>query len=97
MNKWLYACRRRRVTVAALGLAVLWLTRPFWDSIPLPFMPVLQERFDDSLIALHMQEGFCKVPHLVPLSDFRQVDVQVACSDLFGGRRERLQGTDDVA
>jgi len=41
------------ITICAFVLvAVLWLTRPFWDRIPLSFMPVLQERFDDSLIAL---------------------------------------------
>jgi sodium-dependent dicarboxylate transporter 2/3/5 len=33
-------------------VAVLWLTRPFWDRIPLEFTAVLQERFDDSLIAI---------------------------------------------
>jgi len=38
--------------VAFVIVAVLWLTRPFWDGIPLPFMAVLQERFDDSLIAI---------------------------------------------
>jgi len=38
--------------VAFVMVAVLWLTRPFWDVIPLPFMTVLQERFDDSLIAI---------------------------------------------
>lgn len=42
-----------KYTIAAFVLvAVLWLTRPFWDVIPLPFMPIVQERFDDSLIAL---------------------------------------------
>ncbi|MCD4690561.1 DASS family sodium-coupled anion symporter [bacterium] len=38
--------------VAFVLVAVLWLTRPFWDIIPLPIMPVLQARFDDSLIAM---------------------------------------------
>ena len=38
--------------VAFVMVAVLWLTRPFWDAIPLPFMATLQERFDDSLIAI---------------------------------------------
>ena len=38
--------------VAFVMVAVLWLTRPFWDVIPLSFMPALQERFDDSLIAI---------------------------------------------
>lgn len=38
--------------VAFVMVAVLWLTRPFWDVIPLPFMATLQERFDDSLIAI---------------------------------------------
>jgi len=42
-----------KYTVFAFVLvAVLWITRPFWDRIPLSFMPVVQERFDDSLIAL---------------------------------------------
>ena len=38
--------------VAFVMVAVLWLTRPFWDVIPLPFMATLQARFDDSLIAI---------------------------------------------
>ena len=38
--------------VAFVMVAVLWLTRPFWDVIPLQFMATLQERFDDSLIAI---------------------------------------------
>ena len=38
--------------VAFVMVAVLWLTRPFWDAIPLPFMATLQARFDDSLIAI---------------------------------------------
>ena len=38
--------------VAFVMVAVLWLTRPFWDAIPLPFMTTLQARFDDSLIAI---------------------------------------------
>jgi sodium-dependent dicarboxylate transporter 2/3/5 len=40
-------------TIVAFALvAFLWLSRPFWDVVPLPFMPVIQERFDDSLIAI---------------------------------------------
>ncbi|MBN2565154.1 MAG: SLC13/DASS family transporter [Candidatus Eisenbacteria bacterium] len=38
--------------VAFVLVAVLWITRPFWDRIPLPVMSVIQERFDDSLIAI---------------------------------------------
>ncbi len=38
--------------VAFVMVAFLWLTRPFWDVIPLPFMATLQARFDDSLIAI---------------------------------------------
>jgi sodium-dependent dicarboxylate transporter 2/3/5 len=38
--------------VAFLLVAFLWLTRPFWHHVPLPFMELLQDRFDDSLIAL---------------------------------------------
>ena len=38
--------------VAFVMVALLWLTRPFWDMIPLPFMATLQGRFDDSLIAI---------------------------------------------
>ncbi|MCK4681384.1 anion permease, partial [bacterium] len=38
--------------VAFVMVAFLWLTRPFWDAIPLPFMATLQARFDDSLIAI---------------------------------------------
>jgi sodium-dependent dicarboxylate transporter 2/3/5 len=42
-----------KYTITAFVLvAVLWLTRPFWDRIPLPGMVLVQERFDDSLIAL---------------------------------------------
>jgi sodium-dependent dicarboxylate transporter 2/3/5 len=42
-----------KYTIFAFVLvAVLWISRPFWDRIPLAFMPVVQERFDDSLIAL---------------------------------------------
>jgi sodium-dependent dicarboxylate transporter 2/3/5 len=38
--------------VAFLLVAFLWLTRPIWHHVPLPFMELLQDRFDDSLIAL---------------------------------------------
>ena len=38
--------------VAFVMVAVLWLTRPFWDRIPLEFMTLAKARFDDSLIAL---------------------------------------------
>ena len=38
--------------VAFVMVAVLWLTRPFWDSLPFPVMALLKERFDDSLIAI---------------------------------------------
>jgi sodium-dependent dicarboxylate transporter 2/3/5 len=38
--------------VAFVLVAVLWITRPFWDKVPLPVMSILQERFDDSLIAI---------------------------------------------
>ncbi len=42
-----------KYTIAAFVLlAVLWLTRPFWDRIPLPIMATIQARFDDSNIAL---------------------------------------------
>jgi sodium-dependent dicarboxylate transporter 2/3/5 len=42
-----------KYTIVAFAMvAFLWLSRPFWDRVPLPFMAVLQERFDDSLIAI---------------------------------------------
>lgn len=42
-----------KYTIAAFILvAVLWITRPFWHHVPLPFLRLLQDRFDDSLIAL---------------------------------------------
>ena len=45
--------RGGKYTIAAFVMvATLWLTRPFWDLIPLDIMPVIQKRFDDSLIAL---------------------------------------------
>ena len=42
-----------KYTIAAFALvAALWLTRPFWDVIPIGIMETVQTRFDDSLIAL---------------------------------------------
>jgi len=71
-------------------VAVLWLTRPFWDSIPLPFMPVLQERFDDSIIALA-----CALLLFVVPTNFRKWEFPLIWADtrsisfgilfLFGG------------
>ncbi len=78
-------------TISAFVLvAVLWLTRPFWDVIPLPFMPVIQERFDDSLIALA-----CAVLLFVVPINIKKWEVPLVCADtrsisfgtlyLFGG------------
>ncbi len=45
--------RGGKYTIAAFALvAALWLTRPFWDKLPIPGMTLVQSRFDDSLIAL---------------------------------------------
>jgi len=45
--------RGGKVTIFVFALvAVLWVTRPFWDKFPLPVMSVVKTRFDDSLIAL---------------------------------------------
>lgn len=42
-----------KYTIAAFVMvAVLWITRPFWDLIPIQGMSTIQERFDDSLIAI---------------------------------------------
>ncbi|MFH1502182.1 MAG: DASS family sodium-coupled anion symporter [Candidatus Eisenbacteria bacterium] len=42
-----------KYTIAAFILvAVLWLTRPFWHMLPFEFAATVQERFDDSIIAL---------------------------------------------
>jgi sodium-dependent dicarboxylate transporter 2/3/5 len=42
-----------KYTIAAFVLvAFLWISRPFWTKIPLPVMELLQDRFDDALIAL---------------------------------------------
>jgi len=42
-----------KYTITAFILvAFLWISRPFWTKIPLPIMQVLQDRFDDALIAL---------------------------------------------
>lgn len=80
-----------KYTIAAFVLvATLWITRPFWDLIPLPFMPTLQARFDDSLIAL-----FCALLLFVVPTNVRKWEFPMVWADaksisfgilyLFGG------------
>ncbi|MBD3348496.1 MAG: DASS family sodium-coupled anion symporter [Candidatus Eisenbacteria bacterium] len=45
--------RGGKYTVASFALvATLWLTRPFWHMLPFEAASVVQDRFDDSIIAL---------------------------------------------
>jgi sodium-dependent dicarboxylate transporter 2/3/5 len=42
----------KHTVFAFVSVAVLWITRAFWGRIPIPIAATIQERFDDSLIAL---------------------------------------------
>lgn len=80
-----------RYTVGAfLLVAVLWLTRPFWDRLPLSFAPMIQARFDDSLIALSCALLLFIVPTRVRKWEFTLVwadtrSISFGILFLFGG------------
>lgn len=80
-----------KYTIAAFVLvATLWITRPFWDKIPLPFMATLQARFDDSLIALFCALLLFVVPTNVKKWEFPMVwadakSISFGILYLFGG------------
>ena len=80
-----------RYTIAAFILvALLWLTRPFWDKIPLPFTSMVQARFDDSLIALSCALLLFVVPTSIRKWEFSLVwadtrSISFGILFLFGG------------